>query len=82
MSRRWEVGSSIITAELTTYFHDSALVRHWRQYAGFVRRYIHSSVGLKVREFEGSPDPDLPVLVVRLAGLLQSPLTDSNRRPP
>jgi hypothetical protein len=68
MTRRWEVKSSIITAELTTYFRDTVLLRHWRRYAALVPRYIRSSVGLNVREFEGSPDPDLPVLVEHFGG--------------
>lgn len=68
MTRQWEVKSSIITAELTTYFQDTALLRHWRQFARLVPRYIRSSVGLNVREFKGSPDPDLPVLVDHFGG--------------
>lgn len=42
MTRRWEVKSSVVTAELTTYFHDTQVVRDWQAYESAVEAYLEA----------------------------------------
>jgi hypothetical protein len=68
MARRWDIESSLVTTELTTYFHRTAVLRHWRAYSALVRRYIRATASRRWIGNDGvaaSQDPDLVALLKR-----------------
>ena len=54
-SKRWQVDSSIVLAELTTYFHRSAIQSEWSDYVDAVQAYEYSSAFWGVAQ---TPDED------------------------
>jgi hypothetical protein len=56
MARRWQLESSIVTAQLTTYFRRSTVLREWKTYIEAVHAYEFASAFYGLRASDAGTD--------------------------